>query len=273
MLAEIDHYIHFQAVISSAMPSTGYAIRKANRSSEVGAPERAYTEMRRELEHHLQRVPPQTGRFVAVVASEERLREALTQRATIQQVLDVMEQRWPYTAQRMALVLQIAGAVGTEELHSILYNIQARHGLVRPAPAPAPPLVPAPPSDPSSVDVQPSLSTAPSLPPPRYSPPARLGAVAVGSVEEQRETAIRNLSSLTRGQWHDLAYELSLTVGCVEDLERASGSGRESVRRMLTEYFNTPRLHRGDQFGTLIRAVRGLNLNMTADRLEESLGW
>ena len=249
------------------MLGTGYSARKANRLAEVGVPERAYAEMRRLLEDYLQRLPPQHGRFVAVVTGEERLREALSQRVTLQQVLDVMEQRWPYTGQRMALVKQIALAVGTAELHDALSVIGIRHGLARPTPAQPPSQG----SDRSTV-AEPSLSTQPSLSTP-CAPPARLETPAAVDMEQRRDIVIRTLSTLTRSQWRDLAYELSLTVGRVEELERVSASSSEAVRRMLDEYFNTPGLHRGDQIGTLMRAIRRLNLNMTADRLEHALDW
>ena len=243
-----------------------YASRKASRQAAAGASERAYTEMRRELELHLQSSPPQNGRFVAVVTDEERLREALCQRASPQQVLDVMEQRWPHPAQRIHLVKQIAAAVGTDRLRDALRNIETRYGLAVPAPAR--------PAEPSSVSVQPSLSTQPSLPPPSLPPPAPLAHPPEDTTTARRDIAVRYLSPrLTRSQWRSLASVLGMPIGFLDDVNRESSSNREAVERVLEKYFSTRRLHCGDQIGTLVRALRELHLNMTADELTDEMRW
>ncbi|KAF0312974.1 hypothetical protein FJT64_016407 [Amphibalanus amphitrite] len=255
------------------MPGAGYipyATRKANRLRTPGLPECAYVEMRRELEQHLQRSPPQSARFVAVVTAEERLREALVQRASSQQLLDVMERRWPHAAQRIHLVKQIAGVVDPGHagrpgsLQAALSSIEMRYGLATRAPAP--------PADPPSLVVEPSLSTAPSLPPP--CPPPGLLNRGQSREETLRHVAIRFLAArLTRSNWRSLASVLGMPIGIMDDLDRAASSTNDAVRQMLTKYFETPRLHCGDQIKTLMGALRELHLNMTADELALEMEW
>ena len=256
-----------------------YASLRARRQTAAGTYGQAYAEMRAELERHLQHMPPQVDRFVAIVTSEVRLQEALSQGALLHDVLNVMEQRYPHPGQRIHVLRQIANVAGTAQLQAALNNIAVHHGIQ-----------PAIPVEPSSMSAQPSLSTQysypaahqpslsirQSLPQPLYHPSAQREPMPVDdpTVVARRNEAIRFLSTcLDRSQNRNLALELGLSIGLLGDLDRTCDSTREAIVRMLTEYFSAPRLHRGDQIQTLVRALRDISLNMTADQLVNRMAW